>query len=431
VIYTIETAQIDTIEKRVVATGKVEPRDEVLIKPQIAGIISEVNKEAGEMVSVGDVIAIVQVVPSMDALTSAEYRVNVATIGVEQTRREHERVKELYGNGVIAREAFEQSSNIGFARSVLARFEDSAGRFVDFLRDSLHMGGTTGIDLPLERASDIKHPVRQKERWDGVSLQMMAYGYALEVTPLQTLTLYNAVANGGLMVRPRIVRQVRNYGEVVRQTETDTIGMIASPGTVAAVQRALAGVVEAGTGRLVMEGASYSAVAKTGTAQQVLEGGRGYRWADGSLDILATFVGYFPIEKPKYSCIVAIKLHEPRGKRYYGSNVAGPVFRAVADRLYARAIELHGKTYDGPVTEPAEIKRRYWEPFVNNSAADSLAAAERKDASVPWVVGMGLGDALYVLEQAGFRTSFSGTGAVAEQYTDSTGVRLVLRRGKY
>ncbi len=160
-----------------------------------------------------------------------------------------------------------------------------------------------------------------------------------------------------------------------------------------------------------MEGAAYSAVAKTGTAQQVREGRRGYLWPDGSLDILATFVGYFPVENPKYSCIVAIKLHEPRGKKYYGSNVAGPVFREVADRLYVRSIELHDKSYTG-MAAPAEVKPRF-------AVADSTG--------IPQVVGMGLRDAVFLLEREGYRVSFTGAGAVAEQHADSTGVRLVLR----
>lgn len=340
-----------------------------------------------------------------------------ARVGAANVRDDHR-------SGVLTlRGAFEQSSNIGFARSVFARFGGDAGRFVDFVRDSLHLSGTTGIDLPLERASDIKHPVRQKERWDATALQMMSYGYALEVTPLQVLTLYNAVANDGLMMRPRVVRQVRNYGEVVRHMVPDTVAMIASPATIAAAQQALAGVVEEGTGRIVMKGASYSAVAKTGTAQQVREGSGGYRWPDGSLDILATFVGYFPIENPKYSCIVAIKLHEPRGKRYYGSNVAGPVFRAVADRLYARSVELHDKRYTGPETFPAEVKRTYREPVADTLPNDSLIMGGR----MPSVIGMGLCDAIYVLEQAGLPVSFGGTGGVVAQRADSTGVVLTLR----
>ncbi len=128
-----------------------------------------------------------------------------ATVGVYAKVRDDHRV-----GRVTLREVFEQSSNIGFARSVWGRFGSDPSRFVDFVRDSLHLAGVTGIALPQERASDIKHPKRDRTRWDGVSLQMMAYGYALEVTPLQTLMLYNAVANNGVMMRPRVVREVRN-----------------------------------------------------------------------------------------------------------------------------------------------------------------------------------------------------------------------------
>lgn len=330
----------------------------------------------------------------------------VAMVGHAVVRDDHRSGK------LTLREVFEQSSNIGFARSAFARFGENPGKFVDFVRDRLHMSGVTGIDLPYERASDIKHPVRERARWDATALQMMSYGYALEVTPLQTLTLYNAVANDGVMVRPRIVGQVRSHGQVVKQMEADTIAIIASPEATRAAQQALAGVVEAGTGRATMEGAAYSAVAKTGTAQQVREGHRGYKWHDGSQDILATFVGYFPIEAPKYSCIVAIKLHEPRGKKYYGSNVSGPVFRAVADRLYARSIELHDKTYRGTMAAaPPKPK----------------ASMERDSMGMPVVVGMGLRDAIFTLEKEGMRVSFTGSGTVTRQHTDSMGVKLTLR----
>jgi cell division protein FtsI (penicillin-binding protein 3) len=342
---------------------------------------------------------------TVDCRPDAGQRGLVAMVGAARVRDDH------LGGMETLREAFEKSSNIGFARSAFVKFGHDAGRFVDYVRDSLRMGVPTGIDLPQERTPDIKHPVREKKRWDATALQMMSYGYALEVTPLQTLTLYNAVANDGVMVRPRVVSEVRSYGQTVLRMAPDTVAVIASPASVRAAQQALAGVVEAGTGHAVMEGAYYTAVAKTGTAQQVREGHRGYMWPDGSLDILATFVGYFPVENPKYSCIVAIKLHEPRGKKYYGSNVAGPVFRAVADRLYARSVGLHDKVYR-EMAAPATAKPR---------------AAEPDSTGVPQVVGMGLRDALFALEQAGHHVTFTGAGTVTAQHTDSTGVRLVLR----
>lgn len=384
-----------------------------------------------------------------------------ANVGGKNVRDDHR-------SGIQSlRETFEQSSNIGFARSTYNIYAHNPARFVEFITDRLRFGQKTGIDLPGERTPDIKHP-SNKKRWDGTSLQMMSYGYALEVTPLQTLTLYNAVANNGRMMRPMLVREVRRYGETIRRFEPEAISeAIASSATIRAAQQALAGVVEAGTGRLVMKDAPYTAVAKTGTAQQVVRGG-GYRAADGGLDILASFTGYFPIENPKYSCIVAVKVHEPPGKRHYGSNVAGPVFRAIADRLYASAISLHSKDYSaerkpapqsavkGGRTEAVKAAAQYfslpyviadggtgwWTPPVDEDAKGALNAASAEGgagpvrpvadtttltapdempvseqfAVVPSVAGMGLKDALFLLEESGFRVAFTGMGAVASQY---------------
>lgn len=381
----------------------------------------------------------------------------VANVGGKNVRDDHR-------SGVQSlRETFEQSSNIGFARSTYGLYSHAPARFVEFLTDKLRFGQKTGIDLPGERTPDIKHP-SDKKRWDGTALQMMSYGYALEVTPLQTLTLYNAVANNGRMMRPMLVREVRSYGETIRRFEPEAISeAIASPASIRAAQQALAGVVEAGTGRLVMKDAAYTAVAKTGTAQQMVRGG-GYRTADGGLDILASFTGYYPIENPKYSCIVAIKAHEPQGKRYYGSTLAGPVFRAIADRLYASTISLHNKDYGtarkpaaqsavkGGRTEAVRAVTQYFSlpyvvtdgntgwwtppksviaeagdiqvPSVARPTADTTVLAAgitatedvgETTAVVPSVAGMGLKDALFLLEESGYRVAFTGMGAVAAQ----------------
>ena len=360
-----------------------------------------------------------------------------ARVGIRDIRDDHL-------NGVLSlRETFEQSSNIGFARSAHKAFGERPGRFVEFVRDSLRMGSPSGIDLVGERGGVIYHP-DDKQNWHGTLLVQMAYGYNAMFTPLQILSLYNSVANDGRMMRPMLVKEVRSYGETVARFEPDTLAMIASARTIRDAQSALAGVVEAGTGRLVMKGAPYTAVAKTGSAQQVIESGRGYRYPDGSLDMLCSFTGYFPIENPKYSCIVAIKAHERRGsKRLYGSTVAGPVFRAVADRVYARAIELHDKSY-GPVRNPAtekELKggRTDAVQFVAQelSLPYSIGGNEwwtheaplRDSANVvPSVVGMGLKDAICLLENAGYNVRFTGKGRVTAQTLQGESVKLELGR---
>lgn len=376
-----------------------------------------------------------------------------ARVGIRDIRDDHM-------NGVLTlRQTFEQSSNIGFARSAHKSFGHNPARFVDFVRDSLLMASPTGIDLAGERGGLIYHPSDRKN-WHGTLLVQMAYGYNAMFTPLQILNLYNSVANDGRMMRPMLVKEVRSYGETIARFEPEQIRTIASPQTIRDAQTALAGVVMEGTGRLVMKGAPYTAVAKTGSAQQVIESGRGYRYPDGSLDMLCSFTGYFPVENPKYSCIVAIKAHEKRGtKRLYGSNVAGPVFRAVADRIYARTIELHDKSYGPEKHLPAAkdvkggrtdavrcVAQEFSLPYPFNDggegwwacadpeaaamdaqtavAGDTAVPAQDSTAQesvftemavVPSVVGMGLKDAIWLLENAGLKVLFTGTGRVTAQ----------------
>ncbi|MCL2560907.1 MAG: transpeptidase family protein [Rikenellaceae bacterium] len=360
-------------------------------------------------------------------------------------------VRDVSRNGILTLgETFEQSSNIGFARSIQKHFSGSPSRFVSYIRDNLRMGSRTGIDLIGERTPLIVDP-SDRRNWHGKSLVMMSYGYGLEITPLHTLVLYNTVANNGRMMRPMLVREVRSYGETLHRFEPEVLSeAVASPSAIRAAQSALAGVVEAGTGRNVMRGAAYTAVAKTGTAQQVVQGG-GYRHPNGGLDLLCTFTGYFPIENPKYSCIVVIKAHERPGSvtKLYGSNVAGPVFRAVADRIYARTIELHDKSY-GPARQlpseaefkggradvvrraaqglalpsPASVRGDGWWAYGGWQTAEAACATEEErdeddmflaGIAVPSVVGKGLRDAIFMLDEAGFTVRLTGAGRVIAQ----------------
>lgn len=396
----------------------------------------------------------------------------IAKVGIKDVRDDH------HCSVLSLRETFEQSSNIGFARSVYNRYKENPRRYVDFIADNLAMGAPTGIDLPLERAPRIKDPAdRSRGGWDGTTLQMMSYGYALEVTPLQVLTLYNAVANNGRMMRPMLVKQVRSYGDTVAVFEPQAIReQIAPLSAIRDAQACLAGVVDAGTGR-IMKSAPYKAAAKTGTAQQVVPETGTYRAPGGGLHILASFTGYFPLENPKYSCMVAIKVHEHGGKRFYGASLAGPVFRAIADRVYAQTISLHDKDYGyerhtaaeneikGGVGEQVRVATAgmglshsvngdWWTPAPievqlpdrgNVLATGSVTEYSPEDAEdgylaatltgvVPQVTGMGLRDALFRLENAGLKVEFSGAGTVFEQspapgesVPEGTLVRLKLR----
>lgn len=363
---------------------------------------------------------------------------------------------------VPLREVFIQSSNIGFVRAVNEAFGKQPSRYVDFVR-SLGFDKPLDLQLPGSRTPRVKDPAdRSRGGWDGLTLMKMSYGYALEVTPLHTLMLYNAVANGGRMIRPLFVKRIMDSGETVEEFEADVVNpRICSPQTLAEVQDCLEGVVREGTAR-ILNNPHYRVAGKTGTAQMA-QGARGYMTADGGRDYLATLVGYFPADAPKYSCIVCIKTHygpsSPRNK-YYGASLAGPVFSAIADRVYASHTQWQesvarqaGQRSEVPVPvkggasrQVREVARELSLPVENvprredwvltrlDTAQVAVQLLDVPPGTVPDVVGMGLKDALYLCERQGLRVSFSGRGGVLSQSLPAgsevrAGAKIVLRLG--
>lgn len=354
--------------------------------------------------------------------------------------------------GVITlQRVFEVSSNIGFIKAVDKHYKDRPKRFVECIRD-------LGFDKPLETGI-IGEAVpkmwgpddKGRGQWSGVSLNNMAYGYGFEISPLHTLTLYNAIANGGKMVRPKLVRSINAYGEELERFDTEVINSsICSDRTLRRVRQCLEGVVDAGTGS-ALKNPYYTVAAKTGTAQMLSENGR-YTDEWGGRNYLATMVGYFPADNPKYSCIVAIKTYYGRGsyQTYYGASLAGPVFKAVADRVYATNIDWQQpvrEKYERRTELPMPVKggnldavkqvahtlggkldtERHSAEWVRTSI-DSTAihtqGVATQEGLVPSVIGMGLKDAIYLLEREGLRVNFSGRGRVVSQ-TIRAGSRAV------
>jgi cell division protein FtsI (penicillin-binding protein 3) len=348
---------------------------------------------------------------------------------------------------------FETSSNVGFVKSVENQFK-ARGRekeYVDYLL-GLGFGEPIGMGITGEAVPVLHRPTPEARRsgdWHGNSAAYMAYGYGLEISPLHTLTLYNAVANGGRMVRPRLIRELRGVSEDdTHLFPVETINpAIASPRTIAALQESLAGVVDEGTAG-VLRNPYYKVAAKTGTAQQESYGG-----GLGQV-YLATMVGYFPADNPQYSCLVSIWTRRGTwGDTYYGSSLAGPVFKAIADRVYVTRWDLQPAVADvqprvsaqPPVKGGAdravrrvaselgieladEARRRDWvaTSLRDDSTAIASVRLETEDGTVPSVVGMGLKDALWVIESRGLRVDFSGKGRVVEQFPEGG---LPVRRG--
>lgn len=339
------------------------------------------------------------------------------------------------GYGKISiKESFVKSSNVGISKAINRVYSAKPQEFVDRLY-KMDLNKKLGIEIAGEGAPLIKST--DNETWSGVSIPWMSIGYEVQMTPLQILTFYNAIANDGKMVKPRFVTEVRQSGKLVKQYDTEVINnSICSKKTIKMAKEMLEGVVDDGTGRN-LKNSRYKIAGKTGTAQ-IANAKYGYRY-DSKVSHQASFVGYFPADNPKYTCIVVV--NAPTQNVYYGNLVAGPIFKEVADKVYASSIQIHDElnkrehqaisripyAKDGYYDDLAKV---YSELNISTSKAEvnpkwaKVATGEKevniyrkKVASiyVPDVTGMSIKDALYILENQGMNVRFTGNGVVKAQ----------------
>ncbi|MDP3462836.1 MAG: penicillin-binding protein [Bacteroidales bacterium] len=350
-------------------------------------------------------------------------------------------VHSIRNGHITVREAFEKSSNVAISKLVYNAYQHDPAKFVERIYAmSIHL--PLNIVIPGEGKPYIKHP-KDKDAWYGTTLPWMSIGYESQMTPLQILTLYNAVANNGIMVKPIFVKEINQGGYVIRRFETEVINpSIASASTIESVRSLMEGVVERGTAKSLKD-SPVKIAGKTGTAQ-IASGKKGYNKQNYN----ASFVGYFPAKDPKYSCIVVV--NNPSAGKIYGGAVAAPVFREIADKVYATRLDIHdghnqvdttlpvipiptGLThYDdlsyiyGEIGESTS-RHFYGIEWVGRKVEGDqmmLAPAEFSDTLVPDVTGMGLRDAIYLLEKIGLKPIVSGRGQVASQLPEA-GTRLV------
>ncbi len=336
------------------------------------------------------------------------------------------------GHGkMTVKQIFEKSSNVGVAKIITSAYEKNPKNFVDRVY-GFGLNKPLGLEVKGEGKPFFKYP--GDTDWWGTTLAWMSYGYESKMTPLQVLTFYNAVANNGRMVKPRLVNEIRENGVLIRQYKTEVINpMIATRETIGKAQKMLEGVCEYGTGRS-LQNPWFKIAGKTGTAQ-VATGQGGYQKGM----YLASFAGYFPADNPKYSLIVTI--NNPRSGAFYGGSVAGPVFKEIAERVFA-VRNLFGESGEEPETPeipvlpeikkgPSEnILRVAHELKIENLTGDpatTLASIKKVDnklvldemeipsGKVPDVRGMGATDAIFILENAGLRVKIKGIGKVKEQ----------------
>lgn len=341
-----------------------------------------------------------------------------------------------YGR-IPVREVFEKSSNVGTAKIIYENYKSRPGDYVDRLY-RMGLNEKTGIDIRGEGKPLIRYP--GDKYWSGISLAMMSHGYEVQLTPLQILTFYNAVANGGRMMKPRIVKQVRYHGNPLKEIKTEVLNpAICSGATVEKARMLLKGVVENGTA-VNLDNDTYSIAGKTGTAQ-IANDKYGYKQG-GRVSYQASFVGYFPADRPVYSCIVVV--NAPSNSIYYGNLVAGPVFREIADRVYAtRFFDEHDRREqqgspaikNGYGSDAAYVLADLGLRYYRDGAADWVRPYSERDTIrfkelelidnlVPDVTGMGLRDALFLLENSGMAVRVSGRGKVAKQSL-RPGIRVV------
>ena len=339
------------------------------------------------------------------------------------------------GHGKISvKHVFEVSSNIGVAKLITESYGKNPAKFINRLHNM-------SLDAPLEleiqggRDGYVKSP--DDKLWSGVSLAQMSYGYETEFTPLNILTFYNAVANNGKMMRPRFVKKIVDHGQTIRTIPTEVINpSICSRETIRKAQEMLCGVVENGTAKN-MRNSTYKIAGKTGTAQLNQNGTYRYQ---GRVAYQASFCGYFPADNPKYSCIVVV--NAPTSGVYTGNWAAGPVFKEIADKVYSTHLELHKDAKHDNLVETKDLvpisKSGYYietkyvadkldiplefagskSEWISTNKTDSTVKIQNRvidKNAVPYVVGMGAKDAIFILENAGMTVSVVGRGMVTKQ----------------
>ncbi len=301
-----------------------------------------------------------------------------------------------YGK-ISAAKAFEVSSNVGVVKLIYENYKNNPQKFVEGL-NRMNLNQKLGISIKGEGEPYIPQPGDKK--WSGLSLAWMAYGYgSIQISPLQTLTFYNAIANDGVMVKPRFIKEVREWDKVIEKNELKVLNpSICSQETIDKVKAMMENVVVRGTAKSLYS-PNFSMAGKTGTAQTE------YWMKDWNANprYISSFVGYFPADNPKYTSIVII--HKPNNKvGYYGADVSGPVFKRIAQKIYT----------DTPIEdtiESLEVK----DDKVSKDFEKYYIAAQSSNNLMPNVVGMPVMDALSLLENMGLSVKVSGNGIVKNQ----------------
>ena len=301
-----------------------------------------------------------------------------------------------YGKISLAR-GFEVSSNTVMVQAVYNAYKDNPSKFVNHLNN---YGLNKSLGLPIKGEGKPYIPQPSDKNWSNISLPWMAFGYGVSITPLQTLTYYNAVANNGVMVKPQFVSEIKEWNKTIKKYNPEVINpKVCSSETILKLKEVLKNVVKRGTGSKLYS-KEFSMAGKTGTAQANYAKNGGVE-----KHYISSFVGYFPADAPKYSCIVVV--HEPNtsNNNYYGADVAGPVFKRIAQKIFTEA----------PSTN--EIKNLNKKNLKQEKEYSNYyaKASKQKTKVIPNVKGMSGMDALSLLGNLGLKVKVNGVGKVKTQ----------------
>ncbi|MHB0755131.1 penicillin-binding protein [Polaribacter sp. M15] len=309
-----------------------------------------------------------------------------------------------YGK-ISAARVFEVSSNVGIVKLIKKHYDHQPEKFISKIED---YGFTKPIGFQIKGEGKPYVPKPSDKSWSKISLEWMSWGYGISVTPMQTLMFYNAVANNGVMVKPRFVKELRREDKAEKVFETEIVNpQIASKETLKKIKKVMENVVIKGTADNIYS-SNFSMAGKTGTAKKYIPRTKNSKgeWEGGYYSTkryVASFVGFFPADKPKYSCIVVV--HDPDKKKgYYGATVAAPIFKEIAQKIYTTT-PIDNQSVEDKI-EFATIENQYnsYNKIIN-----------KEYTKVPNVKGMDGMDAVSMLESIGLKVQFSGVGKVKNQ----------------
>jgi cell division protein FtsI (penicillin-binding protein 3) len=419
ILMNIKTGEI----KAIANLGKFKPKDANEVK-----YIEDYNYAIGEPNEPGSVIKLASVMALLeDGFCDENYKIDLS-----KGRYKYYNAEMIDAHPkdatVTLKEAFKMSSNVGISKPIFKFYSADKDKFYAKL-EQFNLTKPIGIEIVGEVAPQIKKP----KEWTGVSLPWMSIGYEMKLTPLQILTFYAAVANEGKMMKPYLVKEVRDNSNVLETFKPEVISdRIAKKETISAVKKMLENVVDSGTASNIKS--YYSIAGKTGT-NLLTTRKNGYK----EKYYQASFVGYFPAENPLYACIVVV--NSPNNSiGFYGNVVAAPVFKDIADRIYATDIKIHKellqkspiaslgiKTFKGFKEDIISIgKNLGWNTILGNSSFEwGTAVVSKKNVVLkptfsnsklmPNLKDMSVKDAVYILENMGARVTVQGKGKITDQ----------------